>query len=255
MGISLLVSRNTETQDITYDLIKTILIYFHATSLSSAAHFMLDIWSNTNIHPLKQLTCFSYQEIIWIALETPFTTHNFGVFHDLKVSESCSNLYRWLMVIKGSKGLPVHRNCTAHAVFQRPSSWNSNLQNECPYHAYCDNWICFYFKPLCWNFSVKHLTPTSALQLTSGLQLISASESLLFVAIFSKHYVIITRIRKHSHIITVSSVFLCTDSLKVLFIFLTFCSHSDLNTEIPTCMILEETKSSDSKKEHNVKFS
>lgn len=67
--------------------------------------------------------------------------------------------------------------------------------------------------------------------------------------------------RKHkeilSHIITVSSVFLHTDSLKVLLICLVFTFQASLNTVILAfCyMILEETKDSDSKKMHTLKFS
>lgn len=83
---------------------------------------------------------------------------------------------------------------------------------------------------------MKYLTPTFALQLTSVLQLTSASESLLFLVIFRKQYVIITSIKKYreilSNIITVSSVLLYTDNLKILLICLMFTFHSGLNTVI-----------------------
>lgn len=211
------------------------LTCFQAFLLSSIDRSILHTWNNTSINLPKQLTVQPLRNCLY-SFKNALLPYNFETFHKLKVNKSCFNLYRWLMVIKGSKGLHQHKNWTSHAVFQRLSSWNSNLQNECAYHTYCNNWISFSLKPLSWNFNVKYLTPTFALQLTSVLQLTSASESLLFLVIFRKQYVIITSIRKYreilSHIITVSSVLLYTDNLKILLICLMFTFHSGLNTVI-----------------------
>lgn len=44
------------------------------------------------------------------SLENTLLPYNFGTFHELKVNKSSFNLYRQLMAVKGSKGLPEHND-------------------------------------------------------------------------------------------------------------------------------------------------